>query len=80
MGRWRHFLDSLDSDGGHIFVLLVLIAAGGTLTHLGHMDGSSIVAGAFGALLLALKNAGSNLEQLNPPTTKVSATITKEIA
>jgi len=28
MGWWRMFLDSLDSNGGHIFILLFLIVGG----------------------------------------------------
>lgn len=66
MGWWRSFLDSLDSDGGHIFVLLALMAVGMS------MHTPSVVDGAFGALLLALKNAGSNKEQFGSVTSSVT--------
>lgn len=72
MGRWRNFLDSLDSDGGHIFVLIVLMTAGMVLTHFGHMDGSNIIAGAFGALLALTKSAGSNREQSGSVTSSIT--------
>lgn len=65
MGRWRGFLDSLDSDGGHIIVLVVLLSAGVVLNFRGLMDGTTLVAGSFGALLTLLKDAGSNREQLD---------------
>ena len=51
--RLQRLLDSLDSSGGHLLILLVLVLAG--LWH--SLNGSSdFLAGAFGALLLALKS------------------------
>ena len=61
MRNWHAFLDSLDSDGGHILVLVVLMTMGAAMHALGSSD--SVLAGAFGALLLALKNTGSNRER-----------------
>ncbi len=60
MRYWHDFLDSLDSDGGHIFILGMIIIAGMAAIHFQIMKADTIVDGAFGALLLALKDAGSN--------------------
>ena len=65
MKYWHAFLDSLDSDGGHILVLVVLMVAGFYGLHKGIIEGRDILSGAFGALLLALKNAGSNQDRAN---------------
>lgn len=58
--RWHDFLDSLDSNGGHIFILMLLIVGGMLAVRFNIMNAQDIVQGAFGALLLALKNAASN--------------------
>lgn len=57
MRNWHAFLDSIDSDGGHIVVLVLLMV----LARLSNRD--DVMTGAFGALLLALKNAGSNSDR-----------------
>lgn len=73
MGRWRSFLDSLDSGGGHIFTLFVLICLGGAMFFFDNTAGGQIITGAFGALLMMLKSVGSNRDQLG--TTATTATV-----
>jgi hypothetical protein len=60
MKFWHDFLDSLDTDGGHIFILVSLMVMGIVGLRSGIVEGRDILSGAFGALLLALKVAGSN--------------------
>jgi hypothetical protein len=62
MRSWHDFLDSLDSDGGHIIVLLALIVIGAVAFRHGFPKAEDVIMGAFGALLLMLKAAGSNRE------------------
>jgi hypothetical protein len=75
LGRWRSFLDSLDTGGGHIFVLIVLIAGGSGLFFFDATAGGQIITGAFGALLMMLKIVGSNRDQLTGPPA-LTATVT----
>jgi hypothetical protein len=75
LGRWRSFLDSLDTGGGHIFVLIFLIAGGSALFFFDATAGGQIITGAFGALLMMLKIVGTNREQLNGPPA-MTATVT----
>ena len=67
---WERLLDSLDSSGGHIFVLCVLLLVGVGMVHFGIGKGEDVLMGAFGALLLTLKTAHSNYTRHNgpPPT------------
>lgn len=65
MGRWRNFLDSLDTDGGHIFAMFGLLVIG--LVFYAKVDatsGGTIVIGTFSALLVLLKTKGTNSEQI----------------
>jgi len=64
MGGWRNFLDSLDTNGGHIFVLMMLIAFGIVVFHYDATAGGQIVTGALGALYMMLKATGTNSEQI----------------
>lgn len=72
MGRWRGFLDSLATTGGHIFTLQELILFGSLLAILGEVYawmgvakiGEAIVSGSFGALLMMYKPSGTNSEQI----------------
>ena len=75
MGAWSSFLDSLDTGGGHIFVLLVLIFTGiGVYAKLDATTGGQVITLAFGALLALTKATKSNREAINgdgedaPPT------------
>ena len=71
MGWWRTFLDSIDTNGGHILILLLLIVGGFAVLRFDWATGKAgeIVTGAFGALLMMLKSAGSNREQSGGTTT-----------
>lgn len=86
MGKWRSFLDSLDTDGGHIFAMFALLAVG--LVFYAKVDatsGGTIVIGTFSALLVLLKTKGTNSEQIaragvpyqppQPPATALTPTI-----
>jgi hypothetical protein len=72
MGRWRGFLDSLATTGGHIFVLLFLVMMGTGVLLVsdtrGWMKGAEVGAGmeglALGALLMMYKSSGTNAEQV----------------
>lgn len=72
MGRWRSFLDSLSTTGGHIFVLVFLIMAGAGIAAYGEMHGwmeiTKVGIGmggpAFGALMMMYKPSGTNAEQI----------------
>ena len=58
--NWERFLDSFDSSGGHIILLLVLMLIGAAIHQAGIAKGEDIMIGAFGALLGALRTAHSN--------------------
>jgi hypothetical protein len=72
MGRWRGFLDSLSTTGGHIFVLLFLVLFGVLVLFIGESRGSmkgtevgaSMEGLALGALLMMYKSSGTNSEQI----------------
>lgn len=57
---WERLLDTLDTSGGHIFILAMLLLVGVSMTQLSIAKGEDVMMGAFGALLLALKTAHSN--------------------
>ena len=69
MGWWRTFLDSLDTPGGHIILMFLLMGFGIYMIHVSIMEGAGIVSGSFGALLIMLKEKGSNREQSGGTTT-----------
>jgi hypothetical protein len=75
---WRSFLDSLNSDGGHVFILVVLITmAVWMLKHdWSAVDGKSMLAAAMGALLMKFKVSGSNKDQTQDVTTVTAQTTT----
>lgn len=76
MNRWRCFLDSLDTGGGHMFVLFVLILVGYHLFQSDATAGGQIITGSFGALLMMLRNTGSNRDQMGITTTVAATTHT----
>ena len=73
MGGWKTFLDSLDSGGGHILILLLLMVGSFAVLRFdwATMKAGEIITGAFGALLMMLKSVGSNREQQGATTTAV---------
>jgi hypothetical protein len=55
--KWQRFLDSLDTGGGHILLLVVGVAAGAFLAiHSGAEVGKTVIVGAGGALLPLLRS------------------------
>ena len=54
-GRWQRFLDSLDTGGGHIFVLFILVLVGYRMYQADATAGGQIITLSFGALLAGLK-------------------------
>lgn len=60
IGIWERWLDALDSSGGHIALLLVLMLIGAGLVLIGIPKGEDVLVGAFGALLGALRTTQSN--------------------
>lgn len=77
MQHWHDFLDSLDSDGGKIFILLALMGLGMIGLHFNVVKAEDILTGAFSALLMGLKNAGSNRDRSNRSTITEVATVTQ---
>ncbi len=71
MGWWRTFLDSLDSNGGHFFILLFLIVGGFSILRFdwAGMKAGEIIGAAVGALLMKMSKSGSNREQNGTTTT-----------
>lgn len=69
MGKWRRFLDSLDTGGGHIFVLVVLILVGYRMYMTDATAGGQIITLSFGALIALLKTTGSNRDQMGSTVT-----------
>ncbi len=67
MLAWHDFLDSLDSDGGKIGILLFLMFLGAEFSRLAIPKAEDIIIGAFGALLIALKSSGSNKDRREGP-------------
>lgn len=62
MRSWGHFLNSLDSGGGHIAVLLALVVFGMWLdmNTTREAEAHEIIAGAFGALLYSMREGQRN--------------------
>lgn len=60
MTIWKALLDSLDTPGGHIWLLFLLVMVGVGLAWLKVPKGEDILIGSFGALLGALRGATKN--------------------
>ncbi len=81
MRFWQDFLDSLSSDGGHILMLVVLFAG---LIYVDVrwkvQEAMNIALQVSGALLVILKEVGSNKTRRDRPTPTVetsTATVTE---
>ncbi len=61
---WQDFLDSLDSTGGHLFMLCVLLLI---LPHIGLSDAAKFEGEVIGALLMALSSTRSNKTRRDTP-------------
>jgi hypothetical protein len=69
MKTWHDFLDSLDSDGGHLALMVFLMIVGVVAFRHGYPKADDVIIGAFGALLGALKGVGSNKDRSAKVTT-----------
>jgi hypothetical protein len=63
MHAWQEFLDSLDSDGGKILVLILATAMGLVGLYLKIDKAEILFVGAGSALLAVLKMTGSNKDR-----------------
>lgn len=63
IGWWRRFLDSLDTGGGHIFLLVTLMITGAIFFKFDNTAGGEIINLSFGALLMKIKDTQSNQQQ-----------------
>ena len=57
---WERFLDSLDTPGGNIAVLLCLVLLGVMMVYLGMSKGEDLLIGSFGALIGVLRGQITN--------------------
>lgn len=71
---WQDFLDSLNSDGGHIALLAVMTWLGMVGMGLSVAKADDLFVGAFTALLILLKSAGSNKTRRDRPAPETSET------
>lgn len=81
IGWWQRFLDSLDTGGGHMFVLLLLMTGGAVLFHYDGTAGGEIINLSFGALLMKIKDTQSNQQratQANASTASTTVTATTD--
>lgn len=78
---WQDFLDSLNSDGGHILLLAVMVWLGMVGAKLAFPKSEDLFVGAFTALLILLKSAGSNKSRRERPETPEDPAVdlTKEV-
>ncbi len=60
MHTWKAFLDSLDTPGGHIFILVILVAALGVALTVGASIAEAFMAAAFTALMVVLRGQKRN--------------------
>ncbi|HYE86362.1 MAG TPA: hypothetical protein VEA16_08400 [Vicinamibacterales bacterium] len=65
MTFWHNFLDSLDTPGGHIAVLVFLVVLGVGLVQFDIAKGEDVLVGAFAALLAMLRGTSSNHNRQN---------------
>lgn len=71
MGWWRVFLDSLDTPGGHLAILVALMISGFALLHYewSAMKAGELISMTLGALFTILRPTSSNREQQGSTTT-----------
>lgn len=77
LGKWRSFLDSLDTGGGHIFIVFCLLPIGMILFFFDATAGGQVMTGSLSALYVMLRSKGTNREQVTGPP-EVAAIITKQ--
>jgi hypothetical protein len=64
---WQDFLDSLNSDGGHLLLLSIMVWLGMIGMKYALPKAEDLYIGAFTALLILLKTAGSNKTRRDRP-------------
>lgn len=72
MGRWRGFLDSVATTGGHIMALIFLILLGSAIAMYGELHGFMVITKlgegmeglSLGALMMMYRPSGTNAEQI----------------
>jgi hypothetical protein len=74
---WQDFLDSLNSDGGHIALLTVMVWLGMFGIKYELPKAEDLFVGAFTALLILLKVAGSNKTRRDRPGPTEEETVDK---
>lgn len=67
MTGWQDFLDSLNSDGAHILILAIMVWLGMVGMKIMIPKADDLFVGAFTALLILLKTAGSNKTRRDRP-------------
>lgn len=60
MPRWRMFLDSLDTNGGHVVTLFILLMIGWRMFQFDATAGGSIMTLSSGAILAMMKSDRTN--------------------
>ena len=70
VNAWERWLDTLDSSGGHIALLFMLLIVGVVMEQFGMAKGEDVQMGAFGGLLMTLKTAHSNFARHQPEAPK----------
>lgn len=75
MRFWQDFLDSLNSDGGHILNLTLLVCLGMVAMFYQLPKGEDLFIGALAGLLVMLKTAGSNKTRRDRPLPESTTTL-----
>lgn len=65
MNGWKELLDSLDTPGGHIAVMVLLVLLGVSLVYFNIAKGEDVLVGAFAALLAMLRGTVTNSSRTN---------------
>ncbi len=79
---WQDFLDSLDTDGGHILIFIIAIIIGFAGVYFKIAEANTVLVGAGSGLLAMLRSAGSNRrrrETTYSVETTATATATEQI-
>lgn len=80
MRAWQDFLDTLNTDGGHILLLAIMVWLGMIGMKYAVPKSDDLYVGAFTALLILLKSAGSNKTRRDRPSPADPTTPIKEEA
>jgi hypothetical protein len=75
MRFWQDALDSLNTDGGHILLLAIMVWLGMLGLQVEMPKADELFIGAFTALLILLKSAGSNKTRRDRPSPESSTIV-----